>query len=123
LIRIVGIQRSEQSSGEFLLLQNQGGLRVNLRGTVVLADLAIETSSFACGAHVFSDDVNVPPGAFVLLQTGDGEARWTKTKEGAMVYYTYMGRREPVWNRVTGPLHVLCAQHTYTERKEYATLR
>ncbi len=123
MIRIVGIQKNEQPSGEFLLLQNQGGLRANLRGIVVLSDLAVEAGSFACGSHVFSEDVAVPPGAFVLLQTGEGESRWAKTKDGAMVYYSYMGRREIVWSRMCGPIHVLAAQHTYTERKDFATLR
>jgi hypothetical protein len=35
-----------------------------------------------------------------------------------MVYYTYMGREASVWNRSTGPLHVLNRVHTYIERRE-----
>ena len=41
MIRIVGIQRAERPEEEFVLLQNQGGMRLNLRGHVILTDAAV----------------------------------------------------------------------------------
>lgn len=123
MIRIVGVQRHESTSKEFILLQNQGGLRINLRGHLVVADSAVEMSDLSNYAHVFNDDVLVPPGMYVLLSTGVGEPRWTKTKEGAMLYYAYMNRQSPVWDRTLGAIHVLSMQHTYADRGPALLLR
>lgn len=99
-----------------MLLQNQGSLRLNLRGHLVMSQSALEGAELASVAHVFSEEALIPPGVYVVLSTGVGEARWTKTKEGTLVYYAYMGRRHSVWDRCSGPIHILNTQHTYTER-------
>lgn len=117
MIRIVGLQRNELSTQEFVLLQNQGSLRLSLRGHMIVSDAAIETADLSFAAHVFNDDVQVPPGMYVLLATGRGCPRWTKTKEGALVYYAYMNRDSCVWDRVAGPLHILSTQHSFIERQ------
>jgi hypothetical protein len=123
LIRIVGIQRNELPEQEFVLLQNQGGLRMNLRGHMVMSQSALEGAELASVAHVFSDDVLIPPGMYVVLSSAVGEPRWTKTKEGQLVYYSYMCRRLSVWDRCAGPVHVLCTQHTYAERSPAMLMR
>jgi hypothetical protein len=72
VIRIVGLQRNESTTQEFILLQNQGSLRLSLRGHVIVSDAAIENSDLSFAAHAFNDDVQVPPGMYVLLSTGRG---------------------------------------------------
>jgi hypothetical protein len=123
LIRIVGVQRSEEPDREFILLQNQGAMRVNLRGHAVLSDSVVETGNTGVGAHIFGEDVYIPAGKYVLLITGAGEPRWTKTKDGQLMYQTYMNWERPVWNHCAGPIHVLNTQHTYIERTESVLLR
>lgn len=93
-------------------------MRISLRGHVVISDCAVEAGDLGLNAHAFKDDINVPPGMYVLLFSGFGKPRWTKTKDGAMVYYTYMGRDASVWDGAQGPLHVLNRIHTYSERRE-----
>jgi hypothetical protein len=123
LIRIVGVERNEVPEKEFVLLQNQGGLRSNLKGHVVMSDHAMTTGDLIAGSYAFCDEMLIPPGTFVLLSTGVGESRWLRTKDGAMVFYAYMNRRASMWTQYQGPVHLLSLQHTYTGRKEALMLR
>lgn len=118
LIRIIGIQRNEYPEREFVLLQNQGNLRLHLRGHVLLSETALETRDLSQAAHVFSDDVLVPAGMYVLLVTGRGEPKWGRTKDGALIYHAYMNRASAVWDRCEPPIHVLNRQHTFSEPRE-----
>ncbi len=93
-------------------------MRITLRGHVVLSECAVDSGDLGDTAHAFKDEVHIPPGMYVILFSGPGNPRWAKTKDGAMVYYTYMGKEAGVWNRNAGPLHVLNKVHTYTERRE-----
>lgn len=123
MIRIIGVQRNDSPAKEFILLQNQGSLRTNLRGHLVLSESAIAESDLSFAAHVFADDALIPAGMYVLLATGSGEPRWAKTKDGALIYYAFMNRGGPVWDRAAGPVHILNLQHTYTERGPALLLR
>jgi hypothetical protein len=123
VIRIVGVQRSATPEKEFVLLQNQGSLRVRLRGHILASDAAFDTCDLSVGSHAFSDDELIPPGMFVLVFTGSGTPRWTKTKENQLVYYTYMNRRGPVWENAPGSVHILTTQHSYVERPPAMLLR
>lgn len=123
MIRIVGVQRHELAQKEFILLQNQGSLRINLKGHLVAGEVAIASSDLSFAAHAFAEDALVPPGMYVLLSTGCGEPKWARTKEGSLVYYTYMNRTSPVWERSCGAVHLLALQHTYAERGPALLLR
>jgi hypothetical protein len=123
VIRIVGVQRNVVPEQEFLLLQNQGGLRVKLRGHVVMSECAVEAGSLGHYAHVFSDDVVVPAGMYVLLSTGAGECRWARTRDGQMIYYGYMHRTTSLWETCPGPVHILAPHHTFVERGPALLLR
>lgn len=116
MLRIVGLQRNENPEQEFVLLQNQGSMRINLRGYVLLSEAAVQGGSLYSSAHVFGDDISISPGMYVLLLTSSGEPRWTKTKEGIHVYQTYMGQDRVIWSRLEGPLHIMHAHHSYVER-------
>src|SRR5688572_5634082 len=104
-------------------MQNQGSLRLRLRGHILASDSAIDSSDLSFGAHAFQDDELIPAGMFVLLFSGSGTPRWTKTKENQLVYYTYMNRRTPVWENVPGSVHILATQHTYSEKPPALLLR
>lgn len=116
MIRIVGVQRTENGEREFVLLQNQGALRATLKGHVLLSDGALRNSDSRLGTHIFNDDVLVPAGMYVILFSGAGTPRWGKTRDGAHVYHAYMARSEAVWSHCDLPLHLLHVQHTYNER-------
>lgn len=118
MLRIVGVQRNAFAEQEFVLLQNQGSMRIALRGHVVLSECAVDSGDLGGTAHAFRDDVTIPPGHYVILFSGSGVSRWARTKDGGQVYYTYMGRGDSVWQGSEGPLHVLNRVHTYAERRE-----
>jgi hypothetical protein len=123
LIRIVGLQRNAVPDKEFVLLQNQGGLRASIRGHVVASEVAFHAGDLGGGSHAFNDDVLVPPGMYVILYTGNGSPRWARTKDGQMVYYTYMNRSSAVWDSLPGAVHVLSTHHTYAEKPPALLLR
>ena len=120
MIRIVGVQRSDSPPQEFVLLQNQGNMRLPLRGHLILCQRALDSSDLNLGSYVFADEAVIPAGMYVLLVTGIGESRWSKTKDGAMIYYAFMNQERSVWNEVPGPMHLLSTQHTYSERTTIA---
>ncbi len=123
MLRIVGLQRSEIASEEFVLLQNQGSLRIKLRGFTLLSESALASGALNGPVHVFTEDVPIPAGCFVHLCTGSGTPHWTRSRDGARVFRVYMGRRSAVWTRHQGPLHLLWPQHTYAERAEALLMR
>jgi hypothetical protein len=123
LLRIVGVHKEERPEREFVLLQNQGSMRVNLKGHALLSQSAFEGADLCSVSHAFCDDVYVSPGLYVVLYTGHGTPGWRKSKDGSIVYNTFMGCDEPVWTRCNLPLHMLNTQHTYIERGEPLLLR
>ena len=120
MIRIVGIQRHETPEQEFVLLQNQGGLRVNLRGHMLLSECAVQSGDLTRAVHIFNDEALIPAGMYVILFSGPGQPRWGKTKDGALIYFAYMNRNSTVWERISGALHVLSTHHTYTLERSAA---
>lgn len=117
MLRIVGMQRDTNPDREFVLLQNQGALRVQLRGHVVMAEDHIDGAQ-PHAIHVMTDDVAIPTGKFVLLATGAGKPRWTQARDGVPVFLCYMGRLRSVWNDCGGAISVLGVQHSYMERRD-----
>lgn len=118
MIRIVGVQRNTNPDLEFVLLQNQGALRVHLRGHAVVGEVALDPHGAAESVHLFSDDVDIHPSMYVLLRTGAGDAHWTRTRDGSLVYCAYMHRANGgVWDLYNGPIHILGPQHSYALRR------
>lgn len=117
MIRIIGIKRYPDAQDEFILLQNQGHMRAHLRGHAIIADKCLSDETAIPAVHFFSDDEYVQPGCFVLLKTGHCESKWTRTKDGALLYQVSMGRSKSVWDQVSGAIHVLNVQHSYCERQ------
>jgi hypothetical protein len=113
MLRIVGVQRSEDPGEEFVLLKNQGVLKLHLRGHMVAAEAAFGPGS----AHrelisVFSQDEVIPPGAYVMLVTGEGQDSWGRSGDGSPVYYAFWNRKYSAWDQETGPIHVLGVLHS-----------
>ncbi|RYG28709.1 hypothetical protein EON81_28040, partial [bacterium] len=92
MLRIVGVQKSERVQHEFVLLQNQGGLRMGLMGHAVMAGGLVDGETFAQApdVHVFSEEEQIPAGTFVMLSTGPGTTRWAITKDGQRILHVYM---------------------------------
>ncbi|MBX3110726.1 MAG: hypothetical protein KF857_01850 [Fimbriimonadaceae bacterium] len=114
MVRIVGVQRSQDVAQEFVLLQNQGAMRVCLRGHAVVAESA-HGAACPSAAFVLPDCVDLMPGQYALLRSGRGTPRWCHTEDGLHIFYTYLGRETPVWADQTGPFHLLAPQHSYIE--------
>lgn len=93
-------------------------MRINLRGHLLLSECGIDGGDLSRAAYAFVDDVLVPAGMYVCLFTGVGQSRWVKTKDGALVYYAYIGRDQAMWRECLGPIHILGTQHSYSERRE-----
>lgn len=123
MLRIVGVQRNEYPEKEFVLLQNQGSMRINLRGHALLSESAFNDRHLCEVSHVFREDLLLAPGLYVVLYSGEGSNGWRKTRDGQTVYHAYMNSGESVWNECSMPLHVLNTQHTYAERREPLLLR
>jgi len=122
MIRIVGVQRHEDISKEFILLQNQGSMRVNLKGHIVAVQSVLDGETPNDAIHFFNDDIDVLPGMYVLLRTCSGVSHWNHSQDAYSTYYGFMQRRTPIWFRQTGPMHIMAPQHTWVERKTEAAL-
>ncbi|MBL8088214.1 MAG: hypothetical protein JNM85_09125 [Chthonomonas sp.] len=114
MIRIVGVQRSDQVEGEFVLLQNQGAMRQHLRGHLVLSELAYEGQA---GSHLFNDDVHIGPSQFVMLKSGAGRSGWRQSRDGQLMYIAFAGQCQRIWGPECRAVHVLHVQHSYCERQ------
>jgi len=122
MIRIVGVQRHDDVGNEFVLLQNQGSMKINLKGHVIAAQSAVDGGDVADAIHIFNDDVEVLPGMYVLLRTCPGVAHWNHTHDRYSTFYVYMHRRQCVWARNPGTIHIMAPQHKWVERKPEAAL-
>jgi hypothetical protein len=67
MLRIVGIQRSERVSEEFILLQNQCSMRLKLKGHVLMTEnrVVAENEGFV---HIFDQDELIHSGAFCSIE-------------------------------------------------------
>lgn len=121
MIRIVGLQRSSNARDEFILLQNQGSMRVRLRGHAVVAECSLD-ADHGPRIYVFSDDEYIGPGMFIALRTGLTTKRWARDDAGYSTYYTCMGCTQPAWSDCEGELFVLAPQHIYAPKSAAVVL-
>lgn len=115
MLRIVGIQRSDRVSEEFVLLQNHCSMRLHLRGHILVTEKRILNPEEGF-IFVFPEDELIHSGAFVLLRAGYGDSRWGRTKEGALVYTTYLNQKVFGWHHTGEKIHISSIQHSYEER-------
>lgn len=117
MLRIVGVQKSSQPNREFVLLQNHGHLRVNLRGYGLIAESAIDGQTPAA-FHIFQEEESIHASTYVMLISGSGVSQWGRSKDGSLVFYCYMNRAVSAWNDSEGPISVLAPQHRYCPRAQ-----
>ncbi|MFN8138434.1 MAG: hypothetical protein U0R49_01405 [Fimbriimonadales bacterium] len=113
MMRIVGVQPHGDPQQEFVLLQNQGILKDNLRGHILLDEDAMqEDGALDCRrVYAFSQDIIIPASAYVMLVSGEGESGWGRSRDGSLVYTQYWNRRGPVWFPAFGKLKLLGVVH------------
>ena len=119
MLRIVGVQRSGSPHSEFILLQNQGAMRIELSGHALMTEAEGLAES---GLYVFRERESIPAGRFVMLTTAPGTPRWERTKDGQTIYHVYANRTSPIWAPCLGPVSVLGTQHTFSARREAIAL-
>lgn len=115
MLRIVGIQRSDRVSEEFILLQNHCSMRLPLKGHILVSEKRILSPDEGF-IYVFPEEELIHPGAFVLLRCGYGDGRWGRTKQGTLVFTTYLNQKEFHWHHAGEKIHISSIQHSYEER-------
>jgi len=116
MIRIVGVQRNENISQEFVLLQNQGNMRLNLRGYALIAESAIDETPGLQEAFVISENIDIPAGHHVAIRTGSGQSGWCHKHDGYHVYHLFLGRNTPIWGRLQGDVILLAPSHKFSDK-------
>ncbi len=96
MLKIVEVHPAANPQSEYVVLQNQGLVTVNLRGWAVCTEDYLEGSAqeAVAGMYVFRDDIPVKPYARVVLFTGEGIAGWVPTVDGKQAYCAYWGRTQ-----------------------------
>ena len=115
MLKIVDVHLARSAQGEYVVLQNQGLMNVNLRGWALCTDSFLEgdTSRLMDEMYIFRDDVFIKPYGRVVLFSGEGENEWVPTDDGKLAYCMYWKRQNPVWN-VSQRMHVLHLQASRT---------
>ena len=101
MLKIIEVHPSGNTQGEYVVLQNQGLVTVNLRGWAVCTEDYLEgnTHEAVAGMYIFREEIVVKPYARVVLFTGCGDAGWVPTVDGKQAYCAYWGRTQAVWKR------------------------
>ncbi len=122
MLRIVGVQRSQEPNEEFVLLQNQGVLKVNLKGHLLAPECAFDCNGSFSSETVFAfhDDIIIPPKVFVMLVTGTGDDGWTKSKDGSLIYCKFWQKNRTVWSHMESPIQILGVLHSKTNNQNWA---
>jgi hypothetical protein len=115
MLKIEEVHASAGVQGEYVVLQNQGLLTVNLRGWALCTNAFLEgdDTRIAEEMYIFREDEQIKPYTRVVLFTGKGDNGWVPTIDGRLAYCAYWGRQERIWT-ITSHVHVL---HLFTSRK------
>lgn len=116
MIRIVGVQPNENIGQEFVLLQNQGNMRINLRGYALIADSNLSDPPGLQNVFVINEDISIPPGHHAAIRTGSGTSDWCHKHDGYHVYHFFLGRNTPIWEPET-TVHLLTPTHKFATKK------
>jgi hypothetical protein len=116
MIRIVGVQPNENLGQEFVLLQNQGNMRINLRGYALLADTTLEDPPGLQTVFVINQDILIPPGHHAAIRTGTGTSNWCHKHDGYHIYHYFLNRNSQLWNDGS-VVHLLTPTHKFATKK------
>ena len=108
MLRIIDIQVSGTAAGEWVVIQNQGMIPLNLRGWIVTGDMYLtgQAESAAKQMFIFTADEVIKPGVRAVLISSYGSDSWFPTVEGGSAYVAYANRAESLWSQAD-ELHLL----------------
>ena len=108
MLKIIDIQVSGTAAGEWVVIQNQGMIPLNLRGWVIVGDTYLNghAESAAKQMFIFTADETIKPGVRAVLISTHGKDGWYPTVEGGSAYVAYANRAESLWSHA-GELHLL----------------
>lgn len=119
MLRVVAVQRDADPEREFILLQNQSALRLQLRDHVLLFSGLIGSRIL----HIFTDDEFIFGSAFVQLRQGVGQPHWARTRDGSAIYVVNLGERIPLSTDPSDEIKLLKPCHSFRELRQHATVR
>ena len=108
MLRIVEIHPAQEASGEYIVLQNQGVVSINLQGWAVSTEVYLQGGSegYSQNIYVFKSEVMISPYTHIVLFTGKGKEGWMPTNDGKRAYCAYWERNESIWNH-SSKIHLL----------------
>ena len=115
MLKIEEVHTSAGVQGEYIVLQNQGLLTVNLRGWALCTDAFLDgdETQLVNGLYVFREEEQIKPYTRVVLFTGSGVNGWVPTIDGRLAYCAYWGKKERIWT-LANYVHVI---HLFTSKK------
>jgi hypothetical protein len=115
MLKIVEVHPGQSAQSEYVVLQNQGVMTVDLRGWALCTDayLTGDPGRMADEMYIFREAIPIKPYTRVVLFTGIGENGWVPTIDGKQAYCAYWNRSERVWSR-SANVHVL---HVFNSKK------
>lgn len=113
MLKIIEVHTSSKANGEYIVLQNQGLVTVNLRGWAVCTDALLEAdpAKLVESIYIFRQKADIKPYQNVVLFTGAGEDGWVPTNDGRQAYCSFWNRRETIWSEA-GKINVLHVSST-----------
>ncbi len=116
MLRIVGMQKSPNPENEFVLIQNQGSMRVRLKGhALLMAPCSQNQAEQQVSFFALLSEEKIFPGGFVLVSSGMGRDGYAKTVDGSQIVRIFCNQSQSLWSRFEGELSILAPQHTFSE--------
>jgi hypothetical protein len=114
MLRILCVQRGQTPEEEFILLQNQGVLKVCLTGFMLTEESVVRggREPDPSRTFVFWENIWMPPNTYAIVVTGKGEDGWRRCRDGTLVYHAFWNRDRVVWSTREEPIHLLGIVHT-----------
>lgn len=116
MIRIVGVQPSENIGQEFILLQNQGNMRINLKGYALVAESTLLDPPGLQTVFVVNEDITIPPGHHAAIRTNSGQSGWCHKHDGYHIYHFFLNRSSQLWEEGS-TVHLLTPTHKFATKK------
>lgn len=115
MLKILELHPTSNSQGEYVVMENQGLVTINLKGYALCSEAFLmgDGGRLADEMYVFRDEVAVKPFQRVVLFTGFGENSWLPTIDGKQAYCAYWNRPSGMWNRSSDllVLHIAASRH------------
>ncbi len=100
MLKILELHPSQNPQGEYVVLENQGLVTINLKGYALCSEAFLqgEKRQLADEMYVFREEIPVKPFQRVVLFSGDGEDCWVPTIDGKQAYCAYWHRDNGMWS-------------------------